>query len=497
MTGTTDHPLLALDQSVRSFRDGTVLVGGHPGRLIVLTPAGVDTLAAWLEGSRPAGADIGLARRLVVAGMAHPLTPTIPEGGDLGAGSHPDVTLVVPARDRPRSLERCLTSLGTQVPVVVVDDGSVDAAAVADVCDRHGATLVRRSQNGGPGAARNMALASVATDLVAFVDSDCEVTEGWLAGLTWLLADPEVAVVAPRVRPRRTGEHAEGSVLGRYSAHRSALDLGPEPGEVGPGRIVGYVPTTAVVGRVAALRAIGGFDESMRVGEDVDLVWRLIEDGWRVRYQPTVTVFHDEPGTWAGLLRRRLRYGTSAAPLARRHPGRLAPLELRAWPAGVSIALLARRPVAALALLAGSTWSLDRQLRRFGVPRSMSLRWSAQGVTSTGIGLGHALTVLGTPLLIAGAVRSRKWAAPCTALLVAPPLVEWWHKRPAVDPVRWCLSAVADDVAYGVGVWWGCFRARTLGPLLPKVRLRTSGAVPADKVEAVRATPMVAGGMGE
>ncbi len=491
MTGSTDHPLVALDRSVRSFRDGTVLVGGHPGRLIVLTRHGADTLAAWLGGSRPTGTDIGLARRLIVAGLAHPLAPT--ESG----GQASDVTVVVPARDRVRSLDRCLTALGTGVAIVVVDDESADPAAVAEVCERHGATVVRRSQNGGPGAARNEALAAVSTDLVAFVDSDCEVTEGWLTGLTWLFADPEVAVVAPRVRPRRNGQRADGSGLGRYSAHRSALDLGTEPGEVGPGRTVGYVPTTAVVGRVTALQAIGGFDERMRVGEDVDLIWRLIDHGWRVRYQPTVTVFHDEPRTWSGLLGRRLRYGTSAAPLARRHPGRLAPLELRAWPTSVAAAVLGRRPAAALALLAGAAWSLDRQLRRFGVPRSMSLRWSAQGAVSTGIGLGHALTVLGTPILLAGALRSRKWAATSAVLVATPPLVEWWHKRPAIDPVRWCLWSVADDVAYGTGVWLGCFSARTVGPLVPKVTLRTSGTIPAPAPRAVRATPTAAGGMGE
>ena len=38
-----------------------------------------------------------------------------------------------------------------------------------------------------------------------------------------------------------------------------------------------------------------GFDADLRVGEDVDLVWRLVDAGWSVRYQPSVTVFHREP----------------------------------------------------------------------------------------------------------------------------------------------------------------------------------------------------------
>ena len=51
---------------------------------------------------------------------------------------------------------------------------------------------------------------------------------------------------------------------------------------------VAYVPTAALLVRRAALG--DGFDESLRNGEDVDLVWRLIEAGWRVRYEPAVQV---------------------------------------------------------------------------------------------------------------------------------------------------------------------------------------------------------------
>ena len=65
------------------------------------------------------------------------------------------MTVVVPVRDRVDSLDRCLASLGRDVPVVVVDDASDDPDSVAAVCRRHGARLVRRTTNGGPGAARD------------------------------------------------------------------------------------------------------------------------------------------------------------------------------------------------------------------------------------------------------------------------------------------------------------------------------------------------------
>ena len=42
----------------------------------------------------------------------------------------------------------------------------------------------------------------------------------------------------------------------------------------------------------------GGFDERLRYGEDVDLVWRIAGLGWRIRYAPEVLVHHQEPVHW-------------------------------------------------------------------------------------------------------------------------------------------------------------------------------------------------------
>jgi mycofactocin system glycosyltransferase len=353
--------------------------------------------------------------------------------------------------------------------VIVVDDGSRDPDAVARVCRAYGARLIRRGANGGPGAARNEALPSVQSELVAFVDSDCEVGAGWLDSMTWMFADPGLGAVAPRIRPGSTGSRFGRSVLARYSERRSALDMGDASSEVGPGRLVSYVPTAALVARAAAVGS--GFDDRLRVGEDVDLVWRMLDAGWRVRYEPAVTVVHREPTSWAGLLGRRLRYGTSAGPLDRRHPGRLPPLELRPWPTAVALAVVTGHPAVALVVLAGSTAALSRQLRDRGVPLGRSLGWSAQGAGWTLVGMGHALTLVAGPAVVAGALRRRRWTATAGLLMALPPVVDWLRRRPTLDPVRWTVASIADDMAYGAGVWLGCLGEGTFGPLVPKLRL--------------------------
>src|SRR5205823_13526216 len=132
-----------------------------------------------------------LAPRLTAAGLAPPRPPA--------PASRPAVTVLIPVKDRAALLHRCLAARGRDHPVIVVDDGSRDPAAIADTAAAHGATLLRRPVSGGPGAARDTGLAHVTTDLVAFLDSDCVPGRGWIERLAAHLADPAVAAVAPRL----------------------------------------------------------------------------------------------------------------------------------------------------------------------------------------------------------------------------------------------------------------------------------------------------------
>jgi len=456
------------DPATRELAPG-IWFGGSPARIIRLTRAGQ---AAWQElrcGPVASGASGLLARRLTDAGLAHPLPPPDPAAAL-------DVTVIVPARDRADLLERCLAALGDAHPVVVVDDGSQQPGAVAKAAGRHGAKLIRRDVNGGPGAARNTALDSVTSELVAFVDSDCVPTPGWLGKLAAHFADPLVAAAAPRIAGL-----APATWAGRYTSASGALDLGDRAARVVPRTRVAYVPTAALVTRRAALLAVARdgqvFDEVMRTGEDVDLVWRLHEAGWRVRYDPAVLVRHREPASWSGLLARRYRYGSSAAPLALRHPGSVPPLVLSPWPAATVAAALARRPVAAAAVFGASVIATDRTLRRARVPRRGTARTLLAATGQTWLGIGRYGTQYAAPLLAAAIAApgrgpaTRRWGrrAAAGALLLAAPLTAWAAIPQALDPVRFTLGRIADDVAYGLGVWSGCIASRTTAPLRPVI----------------------------
>ena len=292
------------DPGSRLLAGGTVLVGGSPVRVLRLTPSGARHVAGWWSGTPvPDHARArALARRLLDTGIAHPvLSPQI-QAGAWGPG---DVTVVIPVRDRHAELARCLAGLVQMPRVIVVDDASGDPAVVARVAAAAGARVLHRAVNGGPAAARNTGLTAADTPLVAFLDSDCVPGPGWLDALLPHFADPAVGAVAPRIVPGEPGR----TWLARYEGASSTLDMGARESIVRPGSRVPYVPGAALVIRRAA--AGTGFTETMRVGEDVDFVWRLAASGWRVRYEPAATMPHQHRVRLHQWFARRKDYGTS------------------------------------------------------------------------------------------------------------------------------------------------------------------------------------------
>jgi len=431
-----------------------VLFGGSPPRVMRLSPAGQRALAELEAGPVASAAAATLARRLTDANLAHPVLPS--------SSAPLDVTVLIPVRDRIPELRRCLAAAGTRYPVLVVDDGSADPDAVGAVARAAGARLVRRPASGGPGAARNTGLAALTSEFVAFLDSDCEPPPGWIDRLAGHFADPLVAAVAPRVAA------APGT--------GPTLDQGGQPARVAPLTRVSYVPTAALLARRRALG--GGFDQALRYGEDVDLIWRLDRAGWRVRYEPAVEVHHAATGSLAGILHRRFRYGTSAAPLARRHPGALTPLILQPWPTLTMTALLARRPAAAAGSFALSAALLRRRLQAAGLPARGLAKPMAVGVVQTWLGTGRWCGQFGWPVLAAviarpgGRTARARWGRRLAAasLLAGPPLAD--GARQGGGGARLLAAAgraLADQAAYGAGVYAGCLRERTAAPLRPTV----------------------------
>ncbi|KUH95679.1 mycofactocin biosynthesis glycosyltransferase MftF [Mycobacterium sp. IS-3022] len=469
MTGPRlpDGFAVQVDRRVKVLGEGSALLGGSPTRLLRLAPAAQTMLSGGrLEVHDAVSAQV--ARALLDATVAHPRPASGP--------SHRDVTVVIPVRDNASGVRRLLTAV-RGLRVIVVDDGSATPLERSDFIDLHGDVLVlRHDRSRGPAAARNTGLAACNTDFVAFLDSDVVPRRGWLEALLGHFCDPAVGLVAPRI----VGLREPDNVVARYEAVRSSLDLGLREAPVMPYGTVSYVPSAAIICRRSMLGEVGGFDETLRSGEDVDLCWRLIESGARLRYEPIALVAHDHRTQLREWFSRRSFYGEAAAPLSVRHPGKTAPLVISGWTLlawmlmamGSSIGYLASIIVATVTgrRIAKSLSSVETE------PRDVAVV-AAHGLWSAAMQLASAICRHYWPLALIAALLSRRCRQVVLLAAVIEGVVDWLARNgsaeddtPRVGLLTYIALKRLDDIAYGTGLWAGVVRERHLGALKPQIR---------------------------
>jgi len=228
----------------------------------------------------------------------------------------PLVTVIIPAYNAAATIARALDSALAQtygpIEVIVVDDCSQDATGeiVSAYRDKRIRLLCLPRNQGGSGA-MNAGIAVARGEYIAFLDADDE----------WLPTKLAKQVPVLRDNPRATMVNCacRGGDQSGYVAHDWVT---PPPG-LGKGDLwrgllaATYIAKPCVVARASALREVGPFDASLRVGEDQDMWIRLAMAG-EVEFVPDVlTVMHDTPGSLTKVYAARTdRY---VLPMVRRH----------------------------------------------------------------------------------------------------------------------------------------------------------------------------------
>jgi len=230
----------------------------------------------------------------------------------------PFISVIVPVRNGARFLGALLQSLDANSypadrrEVVVVDHESTDGSA--DVARRAGAHVVTTSV-GPVSAVRNLGVRAASGTIVAFVDADHMVGPHWLRAAASALEPPDVGMAGDLCRAPSAGNWVQRT-FDRLRVR--AVDAGD----------VTWLGSGNMAVSRKAFEAVGGFDESLEVCEDVDLCRRVLEAGWRIRSEPRMENTHfGDPASLGAIVRgERWRGRDNLRVSLRGHP------PLRAWP---------------------------------------------------------------------------------------------------------------------------------------------------------------------
>ena len=192
--------------------------------------------------------------------------------------------------------------------IIVADNSSGDNSIAILKSEFPEVETIVLDQNYGFTGGYNRALDQVASEYYLLLNSDVEVTEGWLAPLLrWMDAHPESAACQPKIRSyhdRHLLEHA-GAAGGYIDAlgypfcrGRILNTLEEDTGQYEDPRPVFWATGACMLIRSADFKNQGGFDERFFAHmEEIDLCWRLQRAGRKIHVVPQSMVYHVGGGT--------------------------------------------------------------------------------------------------------------------------------------------------------------------------------------------------------
>ena len=317
------------------------------------------------------------------------------------------VTVVIPLFNDAATIGGVLAALAVQTgapayEVIAVDDGSTDQGPALV---NPPARLIRQA-NAGPAAARNRGAAAARGDILLFLDADCIPPANWIRRMSAALRGRGFDAVMGTL-----GAANDGVVVRLVQLEVEDRYRGMAAARAG----VDFIAAPACGMHRAVFMAIGGFDETLRQAEDVEIAYRLTGAGHRIAFVADAPVLHAHQTTWRAFLRAKYQRATGRLrvfgrfPEKRRHDS-WTPLALKA-----QFGMIALSVPLLLAGLFGLPWAAA--LGGLSLLAGVLLAWPLILATArreapligfaAGLGVGVAFVILRSLIILAAMLRMK------------------------------------------------------------------------------------------
>lgn len=236
-------------------------------------------------------------------------------------------SFIIPVYNRPEELRELLGSFAAagweriSGEIIVWEDGSTlpSSSVVEAYCETLHNLRYEAASNGGPATARNRASQIARGEYLIFLDSDVLLPEGYLEALEEALGGGRVSFFGAPDAAAPSFSPLQKSI--NY-AMTSPLTTGGIRGASKTGGMERFKPRSYNMGVLReAFLHVGGFDEGLRFGEDIDLSLRLIEAGYQPQLLQRLWVYHKRRIDLKKFFRQVFNSGAARVALEERHPG--------------------------------------------------------------------------------------------------------------------------------------------------------------------------------
>lgn len=230
----------------------------------------------------------------------------------------PFVSVIIPAFNKEKFIKKTIESVKSLeypknlMEIIAVDDGSTDKTY--DMLCKMGGIKVYRKKNGGRSDALNYGIEKARGEIIACVDADSYPEKDSLIGAVRFFEDEKVAGVTASVLVKNAGKFIQKLqrleyvmlVLSR-KLMESLNSIYVTPGPLG-------------LYRKDVVRKLGGFD-TKSMTEDIEIAWRLLANGYKIRMSVGSKVYTDVPDTFGKWWHQRIRWNVGGAQTALKYFG--------------------------------------------------------------------------------------------------------------------------------------------------------------------------------
>jgi len=247
--------------------------------------------------------------------------------------NNPFVSVVIPALNTDQTVGLTLNSLLSQTyenrEIIVVDGGSTDKTK--DIVKRYPVKLIE-SDKKGISYQKNLGIKNSKGEILAFTDADCVADKNWLKYLIQNYSSDSIVAcggaILPYISPNTTQ-----TIVERFSAKElippNFYFKRDKPIKLKKikksfrAECISFISDCILGGnssyRKDFLNKVGGFDNNIKIGEDIDICYKIHKMGLPIIWDPRAIVYHPPKRTINGLIAQYYEYGKCEAPVYRKN----------------------------------------------------------------------------------------------------------------------------------------------------------------------------------
>lgn len=224
-------------------------------------------------------------------------------------------SIVIPTYNEEVYIGGCIKAIkcGSVSPCeIIVADGFSDDNTV-DIAKNLGCKVVMNNRKHAAGG-RNAGIKAAQGDVIVFIDADCIPAQNWLEEIENAFESEEIDGLGTYIEPAPTSNRYE-QFWGRLSL-QILMSYGSEPYYVTEKTLNTAFITASCAYKKSLLCKLEGFSNYFaNNAEDIDLCWRALEAGAKLKYVPSAKILAHSPQNLKGICKKSFRNGVSSSKL--------------------------------------------------------------------------------------------------------------------------------------------------------------------------------------